>query len=58
MRQKKYIHYVFGFIAGSTLTAFASAELVLDAQDAAHRTEIQYADCKMVGDYPTKADVQ
>lgn len=57
MRQN-YIRYVAGFIAGATLTGLASAELVLNAQDAVTRTQVQYADCKVVGDYPTAADMQ
>lgn len=55
--RKQYIQYVIGFAAGAILTGLASAELVLDAQDAAHRTQVQYADCKMIGDYPSNADV-
>lgn len=57
MRQKAYIPYVLGFIVGASLTGFASGELVLNAQDAAARTTEQYRDCKVVGDYPTHADM-
>jgi hypothetical protein len=55
--RKQYMQYVIGFAAGAILTGLATAELVLNAQDAVTRTQVQYADCKAVGDYPTAADM-
>lgn len=57
MQKKSYTAYVLGFLAGAVLTAFATGELVLNAQDAVTRVKEQYRDCRVVGDYPTSADM-
>ncbi len=55
--RKGYIPYLVGFLAGGAIATFSTAEVAINARDEVVRVKVQYADCQMIGDEPTTADI-